>query len=200
MGINVVRPVIDKINSLFLEDGGDYTAHAQAYMSARVLNPLVAKEMDWRAMHDAVSELRSFGFLAFNGTFMSALQREIPSYRAAIQATGDSFWNDVEGAAEYEDWLKKQKEEDPDKYPADATWKTDHIEIETARRVWKWWQANQHKFSFFQTAARLVALVPVTSASVERVFSQVKLIVETVGENALQETIETRLMERVNEY
>ena len=66
--------------------------------------------------------------------------------------------------------------------------------------MWKWWQANQHKFSFFQTAARLVALVPVTSASVERVFSQVKLIVETVGENALQETIETRLMERVNEY
>ena len=80
MGINVVRPVIDKINSLFLEDGGDYTAHAQAYMSARVLNPLVAKEMDWRAMHDAVSELRSFGFLAFNGTFMSALQREIPHH------------------------------------------------------------------------------------------------------------------------
>ena len=87
---------------------------------------------------------------------------------------------------------------DPDKYPADVTWKTDRIE--TACRVSKWWQANHHKFSFFQTAARLVALVPVTSASVERVFSQVKLIVETVWENALPETIETRLMERVNIY
>ena len=41
-------------------------------------------------------------------------------------------------------------------------------------------------FNFFFTAARLVALVPISSAMVERVFSQVKYIVETIGENALR--------------
>ena len=49
-------------------------------------------------------------------------------------------------------------------------------------------------------AARLVALVQVSSASVERVFSQVKLICETCGVSPLEETLETRLMERVNQY
>ena len=51
---------------------------------------------------------------------------------------------------------------------------------------------------FFFTAARLDALVPISSAAVELIFSQVKLIVESVGENVLKETVEMRLMERVN--
>ena len=45
-----------------------------------------------------------------------------------------------------------------------------------------------------------MVLVPVSSTSVERAFSQVKFIIETVGENFLEETLGTRLMERVNEY
>ena len=55
-------------------------------------------------------------------------------------------------------------------------------------------------FNFFFTAARLVALVPISSAMIERIFSQVKYIVETVGENVLEETLETCAFERVNRY
>jgi hypothetical protein len=47
-------------------------------------------------------------------------------------------------------------------------------------------------------AARLVVLVPVSGASVEKVFSQMKLICETCGVSPLEETLETRLIERVN--
>ena len=39
-----------------------------------------------------------------------------------------------------------------------------------------------------------------TSASVERIFSQVKLIVETTGVSPLEETLNTRVMERCNVY
>ena len=53
---------------------------------------------------------------------------------------------------------------------------------------------------YFFIAARLVALVPISSAAVERVFSQVKFIVETSGVSVLEETLETRLMEHVNRY
>ena len=49
----------------------------------------------------------------------------------------------------------------------------------------------------FFTAARLIALVPISSASAERVFSQVKFIIETVGVNMIEETLETRVMERL---
>jgi len=47
----------------------------------------------------------------------------------------------------------------------------------------------------FFTAARLVALVPISNALVERVFSQVKHIMETIGVHVLEETLETRVME-----
>ena len=45
-----------------------------------------------------------------------------------------------------------------------------------------------------------MAIVPISSASVERCFSQVKFILETIGERALEETLETRVMERMNNY
>ena len=80
------------------------------------------------------------------------------------------------------------------------TWKDDPIE--QARRVWEWWRANRSSpgIHFFATAARLLALVQVSSASVERIFSQVKLICETTGVQPLEETVEVRLFERCNTY
>lgn len=115
----------------------------------------------------------------------------------SLYSTKKSFWSNVEGAAKYDANLKKKQEEDPVKY-GDHTWETNRIE--QARRVWEWWRAKAPKFTYFYTAARLVALVPISSAAVERVFSQVKYIIETVGESVLEETLETRVMERVNSY
>ena len=64
--------------------------------------------------------------------------------------------------------------------------------------MWEWWKTP--RLNFMSTAARLVVLVQTSSASVERVFSQVKFIVESIGVNALEDTIETRLMQRINVY
>ena len=49
-------------------------------------------------------------------------------------------------------------------------------------------------------ATRLVALVKVSSASVELVFSQVKLVCETTGVSLLEQTLQVRLFERCNIY
>ena len=56
------------------------------------------------------------------------------------------------------------------------------------------------QFNYFFTVARLVALVPISSVAVERVFSQVKFITETTGMSALEESLERRVMECVNHY
>ena len=47
-----------------------------------------------------------------------------------------------------------------------------------ARRVWEWWRSNNSnpKIHYFAVAAGLVALVQVSNAKVERMFSQVKVI------------------------
>ena len=124
---------------------------------------------------------------------------ELSAYIAMVNATTNSFWNNVEGAKDYDENLAKKSTDDPARY-GDKTWKDDPIE--SARRIWEWWRAKKDdvRIRHLVVAARLVALVQVSSASVERVFSQVKLICETCGVSPLEETLETRLMERVNQY
>ena len=49
-------------------------------------------------------------------------------------------------------------------------------------------------------ALRLVALVQPSSADVERLFSQLKLILDQIGVSGLEESYEARLMTRVNKF
>ena len=74
--------------------------------------------------------------------------------------------------------------------------------IETTRRIWEWWRSFKGSASIrhFVIAARHIALLQVSSACVERVFSQVTLICDTCGVNPLESTLATRVMERVNKY
>ena len=115
-----------------------------------------------------------------------------------MDSLSQSFWSEIEGAKEYDANLAKKREEDPDKYDDDYSWEDDRIE--QARRVWEFWRANAEKLPHLFDVARLIAIVPISSAGVERVFSQVKFILETVGDSALEETLEVRVMERCNCY
>lgn len=72
------------------------------------------------------------------------------------------------------------------------SWQDDPCE--RARRMWYWWKDKRPLFKEFSLAVRLVALVQVSSASVERLFSTVKLIREAIGDNMLEETLEARLL------
>ena len=194
-----VRPVLDEYKRLFVDPSGDYYAATRAFMGARVLNPLVAVNMGMEEMTDAIKDLSYFGFDEFRAGhgIIKDIIGEVPIYLAIIESTSTSFWSEVDGAEEYDAALKKKNDHNPEENMG-RTWQDDRIE--KARRVWEWWRTKAKKFVYFFTAARLVALVPVSSTSVERAFSQVKFIIETVGENLLEETLETRLMERVNEY
>ena len=113
--------------------------------------------------------------------------------------TPSEFWNNVEGAEKYNADLAKKTLENPEKY-GNMTWKTDPIE--KARRVWEWWRAyhGYPGMRYVSMAARLVALVQVSSASVERIFSQLKLICETTSDSPLEETVICRVLQQCNDY
>ena len=66
--------------------------------------------------------------------------------------------------------------------------------------MWELWRVKADKLPKLFTVARLIAIVHISSATVERVFSQVKFILDTICDNALEETLETRVMERCNRY
>jgi len=80
------------------------------------------------------------------------------------------------------------------------SWQDDPAE--KARRIWEWWViragGNAPAFVHWPKALRLVALVQPSSAYVERLFSQLKLVIQQIGVMGLEQTIETRVMVRVN--
>ena len=200
LGMEAAAPMIKEYIRLFISADGDYHQCVEAYIAARLLNPLAARYMINIELEEAIRDgLCHFGFDEFRrgSGLLDGMIGEIAKYRAAIDSTGANFWSQVEGAEKYDKDLREKAEEDPVKY-AGRTWMDDRVE--TARRVWEWWRAKRHLFTYFSMAARLVATVLISSAAVERVFSQIKLIVEAVGNSALEETLETRVMERVNMY
>jgi hypothetical protein len=75
-------------------------------------------------------------------------------------------------------------------------WQDDPKEV--ARRVWQWWVANNGNFHYLSIAVRLIVLVQTSSASAERAFSQLGLILDGLGNCALDDVVELRLFERVN--
>lgn len=196
-GMDIARPVAVEYKRLFLDSSGDYYTIIKANMAARALNPLVAVTMTDLELKETLTDLSAFGFDELRPAAIQDIISEIPAYRAIIASTSVTFWSEVDGADKYDHGLSKKQEGDPEQY-TDRTWKDDRIE--QSRRVWEWWRVKGSKLHYFFSAARLVAIVPLSSASVERVFSQVKFIIETVGENVLEETLEARVMERVNDY
>ena len=157
--------------------------------------------MDINAIEEAIDELVAFNFPEFTPHFLQGMKKEAAAYKAMVDATkglegtNNCFWKTVPGAADYDRSLEAKIAKDPTKYQ-NMTWEDDPIEV--PRRRWEWWRSKRGKFTYFSKAARLVVLVQVSSAAVERIFSQVKYILEQIGDSALEENIETRMMERVN--
>ena len=71
---------------------------------------------------------------------------------------------------------------------------------EKGRRIWEWWRSRLLDeicpFVYFKEAVRLVVLVQTSSASIERVFSEVKRILASVGDSILEDNLELRLFRR----
>ena len=88
----------------------------------------------------------------------------------------------------------------PVRVPTFNTWEDDPME--TARRTWEWWGVSVWKvsvFTYWPLALRFVALVQTPSARIERVFLQLKFILEIIGYSASEKTVEARLFTLVNE-
>ena len=69
-------------------------------------------------------------------------------------------------------------------------------ERERACRIWQWWKMrvmDSDRFKFFKMALRLVVLTQVSSCSVERVFSRLKMMREACGDNMLEDMVEIRM-------
>ena len=82
----------------------------------------------------------------------------------------------VDGAEEYNSNLETLNERDG----TNKTWQEDYLEY--GRRMWRWWDSRKHIFTHNTKSVKLVALMQTSSAFVERVLSQVKLVANEIVE------------------
>jgi hypothetical protein len=142
-------------------------------------------------MAQRVEECRSFGFPEFcRQKMLDGMKGELAVYFKQIQGVFD--WDGVPGARKY----NKSLENTNNKTDLKKIWQDDPKEV--ARRVWQWWVANNGNFHYLSIAVRLIVLVQTSSASAERAFSQLGLILDGLGNCALDDVVELRLFERVN--
>ena len=130
-GIESACPMIDadEYKRLLLSPRGDYNETVRFFMAAQVLNPLVAVDMCSDQLVNAIRDLSLLGFDEFRHSsgVIKDLNDELSTYCAVVNSIPESFWSEVEGAAEYNVSLKKKAEKNPEKY-GDSTWEDDRIE------------------------------------------------------------------------
>lgn len=178
----------------FLSDNGAMRQFRTAMEAASVLNPFILKDCSLEKARCLIGMLRTFGFRRFTESFLQKLQNKAGRLITAAKAPYD--WDSVEGAEEYNKAPRKKNEKDSTTIQTSRevryeSWEEDPSE--KSRRIWYWWKDHKPEFEDFATAVRLVGLVQVSSASVERLFSQLKLVVDSVGQSMLEETLEARL-------
>jgi len=122
----------------------------------------------------------------FAPTFIAELKKEIPL--AVGHAKKDFDWDSIKPTNQYE--TRSQRKIKRRKLQEDHLfdWKDDPPG-ERACRIWEWWRLrlrDSPKFPCFTLALRLVGLSQVSSCSVERVFSRLKLIRDTCGGNMME--------------
>jgi hypothetical protein len=203
-GRSVVAPGINYYVRMYNEAGGELYDLKLAYTAASVFDPRVLKSITIERAKVLVDGLKGFEFRTFTDQFIQDLKNELE--RLKHMADADYNWDDVEGASAYNEKLKKKiakqrnlREDDPSTDSREGryrTWEDDPGE--QARRIWIWWLDRFDRFSAFAKAARLIVLIQTSSASVERLFSKLKLLVDAIGESQLEETVETRLFVQYN--
>jgi hypothetical protein len=123
---------------------------------------------------------------------------EIETYKRITTSANDAFWNTLDWSSMYNEKLVSRIAKG--KIANNVTWKDDPIK--TARHVWEFWRVHRKNVAIFHIAkaARLIALVQISSASGERIFSQMKQIQDSCGDSMLEETFFGRVCERCNTY
>jgi hypothetical protein len=183
-----VKPGFDYVDEMFFTEGGPCHWLVQACRGATVFNPLKMKGKSVDEVSLLVRELKHFQFPEFTVTFLDSMIEEIPTYLAFLDSA-QCDWSKLKGAGKHDSKARMTGGDS-------ESWKDDPAEL--ARRVWEWWRGRMNRFTFFKEAVLLVVLVQVSSASVERVFSQLKLILESGGSECLNDMNELRVFERVN--
>jgi len=174
-----------------------YSVSYNAFMAARLFDPRHIKSLDKERIQLLINGLQHFKYPEFTDAWLALVANEIDAYKELCQKDFD--WDSLEGAKEYNEILRRKLErkpaasvesiedsdqlqmQEPSRFDQEVPQKWQDDCSEVARCIWEWWRLHGDKFVYLTRAAELVALFATSSASVERIFSQFKLIYSQIG-------------------
>jgi len=167
-------------------------------LSIILRNVLLHMHMNIEDAKLRIDKLKLLGFPEFTDDFLDVLKNSLIELKCSANKAFN--WDGVDGAVAYDKTLATKLEKEassttPARFSSrkstHTNWKEDPNE--RARRIWEWWKSRVSHFPKWAEAVRLIVLVQPSSAFVERIFSQMKLILQVIGDNAVERTIEGRL-------
>jgi hypothetical protein len=195
----VLKPAHDYYKRLFREDGGDCCHITKMAEACDIFNPLILKDISETEvvtkLYHMAEKLKHFKYdNIFTDSFISRLKKEMPDVVKASHHNHDL--DGIEGSRQYFTRMQRRMKRYKVTDKNDMDWKKD--EGEYAHRIWEWWIPRVKEFPCHALALRLVVLAQMSSCSVERVFSRLKVIRERCGDNLYEDMLEIRLFLQCN--
>ena len=194
------EPVLQYYRELFLQENGDNFKIRKAALACKLFDPtyLKGKQNDLHTLFYLADQLSHFQYNDFNDDFLKLLKSEIP---AAVQHANAWFdWNELDTSKQFRTRMQRRIKRHNLSIEDAQDWQSDPGE--RACKIWEWWRirllSEPMELLAFRTALRLVVLSQTSSCSVERVFSRLKMIRDTCGDNCYEDMTEIRVMLQCN--
>ena len=198
-GKTIGEPAMNYYIKHFKEETGDLFLFRKRALACKIFDPffLRGKGNQIQRLQIIAMGLIHFEYQDFDNEFLTCLCKEIP---LAVEHADRFFdWELIPHSKQYKTRLdrkiKRRRLDNGD----NLDWKNDPGE--RACQIWEWWKLrmlDNDEFQYFRKALRLVVLTQVSSCSVERVFSQLKIMRDACQDNMLEDMVEIRMFCRCN--
>ena len=163
--------------------------------AAQIFNPLFLKNMNDTTivteLHFLADKLSFFGYDQFSKRFILKLKKEMK--QLVNEAKRNHDLDKIKSTKQFKTRIEMRiKRKKINRDNNNLTWR--HDDPEYARRIWEWWRPRTDDFPCHSLALRFVVLAQLSSCSVERVFSQLKLIQEICSDLLKEDMLNLRLL------
>ena len=194
---DVASPGIAYYRKQYREEGGDLYRLRLSAEACQIFDPFKLCSFSVERLNLLADKLSHFEYRQFTSEFIEGLKKEIPFAIGISQQAFD--WDSIKETKQYKTRMSRSIKRRQLGDDHDFDWKKDPGE--KACRIWEWWKVRllgSHGFHHYKMALRLVVLAQLSSCSVERVFSQLKLIRDACGDNMKGDMCEIRMFLRSN--
>ena len=197
-GKAILKPAGDYYEKLFLDEEGDCFNIRKMSEACLIFDPIELSKMTDTDIvvtnHKRADLLKYFRYKHFDDRFIDRLKKEMSAL--VKEAKRDHDLGRIPSSKAFKTRLQERIRRKKPADGEDIPWEKDAGEY--SERIWQWWKARRDDFPLHALALRLVVLAQLSSCSVERVFSKLKIIRERCGENTFDDMCEVRLFLQCN--